>query len=128
MPQEFSQVAYNRMLDALDDTETLYISAHTGDPGVDGQTGNEVTGGTPAYARKAGTWGAAASAQMTLSGTVTLDIPTGVTVSYLGLWDSLAATAAANFMGRVDIADEAFGSQGTLDVTAFTLALDQNPA
>jgi hypothetical protein len=128
MPQEWSQVAYNRMLDALDDTETLYISAHTGDPGVDGQTGNEVTGGTPAYARKAGTWSAASGAQMTLSGTVTLDIPSGATVTYLGLWDSLAATAAANFMGRVSISPEAFGSQGTLDVTAFTLALDQNPA
>jgi len=129
MPQEWSTVAKNRMLDALDDTETLYISAHTADPGADGQTGNEVTGGAPAYARKAGTWSAASGGAMTLSATVTLDIPGGpTTVSYLGLWDSLASTAAANFMARVDIADEVFSSQGTLDVTAFTLDLNNDPA
>lgn len=127
MAQEFSPSAYNDMLDSLDASDTLYISAHTADPGVDGQSGNEVTGGAPAYARIAGTWNAAASEAMTLNGTVTLDIPTGVTVSFLGLWNHVTGTTAAQFRGRVDIADEVFGSQGTLDVTAFTLAMDQNP-
>jgi hypothetical protein len=31
-------------------------------------------------------------------------------------------------MGRVQITSEAFGSDGTLDVTAFTLSLDLDPA
>lgn len=126
MAQEFSDEAFNRMLDALDDTETLYISAHTGDPGVTGQTANEVSGGS--YARQAGTWNAAASRSMTLSGTETIPIPSGNTVTYLGLWDHLTNSAVANFMGRVAISSEAFGSDGTLDVTAFTLSLDLDPA
>jgi hypothetical protein len=125
MPQEFSNNAYTVMLEAI--RTGKFISAHTGDPGVDGQSGNEVTGGAPAYARKASAFNAAAAASMALTGTVTLDIP-AVTVSFLGLWNHVTATATTNFYGRVDIADEVFGSQGTLDVTAFTLTMDQNPA
>jgi hypothetical protein len=126
MAQEFSTVAFNRMLDALDDTETLYISAHTGDPGADGSNGLEVSGGS--YARQAGVWNAASSRSMTLSATESIPIPSGNTVTWLGLWDHLTNTATANFMGRVQITSEAFGSDGTLDVTAFTLSLDLDPA
>lgn len=125
MPQEFSDNAYTVMLEAI--RTGKFLSAHTGDPGVDGQLGAEVTGGAPAYIRKAAAFDAAAAASMALTSTVTLDIP-AVTVSYLGIWDHVSATAATNFYGRVDIGDEVFGSQGTLDITAFTLAMDQNPA
>lgn len=125
MPQEFSDNAYTVMLESI--RTGKFLSAHTADPGVDGQSGNEVTGGSPAYARKAATYNAAAAASMALTSTVTLDIP-AATVSFLAIWDHLTNTAAANFFGRVDIADEVFGSQGTLDITAFTLAMDQNPA
>ena len=125
MPQEISQNAYNVMLDGI--ATGKFLSAHTGDPGVDGQLGAEVTGGAPAYARKAATFAAASGASMGISATVTFDIP-AVTVSYLGIWDHLTLALTANFFGRVDIADEICGSQGTLDVTAFTLSLDLNPA
>jgi hypothetical protein len=124
MAQEFTDAAKNRMLDALDDTETLYISAHDASPGLTGA--NEISGGS--YTREAGTWNAASGGSMTLNGTVTLDIPSGNTITYLGLWDIASAGTAANFMGQVAISSEAFGSDGTLDVTAFTLALDQDPA
>jgi hypothetical protein len=125
MPQEISDNAYEVMLDAI--ATGKFLGAHTGDPGVTGQTANEISGGAPAYARKAAVFNAAASAAMTLNGTVTLDIP-AATVSFLSIWDHVTAGAVANFFGRVDIADEVFGSQGTLDITAFTLAMDQNPA
>lgn len=121
MAQEFTNTAKDRMLDALDDVETLYLSAHTASPGLTGA--NEVTGGT--YAREAGTWNAASAGSMTLSATVTLDIPSGTTVAWLGVFD---AVSGGTFIGQVDITDEVFGSDGTLDVTAFTFALDQDPA
>lgn len=124
MAQEFSDNAYNVMLEGI--RTGKYLGAHTGDPGVDGQTANEVTGGAPAYIRKAATFDAAASASMALTSTVTLDIPV-VIVSFLSIWDHESNAATTNFYGRVDIADEDFGSQGTLDITAFTLTMDQAP-
>jgi hypothetical protein len=126
MAQEFSDVALESMLDLWDLDGSYYISAHTGDPGLEGQTANEISGGS--YIRKIGVWDTAASRAMALNGTVTLDIPGTNDVEFLGLWDNVSATAVANFMGRVDISTESFGSDGTLDVTAFTLALDQDPA
>jgi len=122
MAQEFTDFAKNFMLDALD-TGVIYVSAHTATPGLTGA--NEVTGGTPAYARQLAGYNAASGGSMALTATETLDIPSGVTVSFLGIFD---AVTAGNFLGQVDIADEVFGSQGTLDVTALTLALDQDPA
>jgi hypothetical protein len=125
MPQEFSNNAYDVMLEGI--RTGKFLASHTGDPGVTGQTANETTGGAPAYIRKAASFNAASGASMALTSTVTLDIPAS-TISYLSIWDHVSASAIANFFGRVDIADEVFGSQGTLDITAFTLALDQNPA
>jgi len=122
MAQEFTDFAKNFMLDALD-TGVIYVSAHTATPGLTGA--NEVTGGTPAYARQLAGYNAASGGSMALTATETLDIPSGVTVSFLDIFD---AVTAGNFLGQVDIADEVFGSQGTLDVTALTLALDQDPA
>ena len=123
MAQEISDNAYDVMLEAI--RTGKFLSAHTGDPGDDGQLGAEVAGGS--YIRVAATFNAASGASMALTSTVTLQIP-ATTVSYLGIWDNVSATGIVNFFGRVDIADEAFGSPGTLDITAFTIALDQVPA
>ena len=125
MAWEFSDEAKNLMLDALD-TAGMHISAHTADPGTTGTA--EVTGGAPAYARQVAGYDPAAAGSMALTTTETLDIPTGTTVAFLGIWKHVSSTAQADWMGRVDIGDEVFNSQGTLDVTALTLALDQDPA
>ncbi|MEG6507190.1 phage tail fiber protein [Nitratidesulfovibrio sp. 1201_IL3209] len=50
--------AKNAMLDAITVTK---MSLHSGDPGAAG-TSNEISGGSPAYARKDVTLGAAATA------------------------------------------------------------------
>ena len=122
MAQEFTNNAKQVMLDQLvANYTTVYVSAHTADPTLTG--GSEVTGGS--YARQALSYNAASGNSKTTSATATIPIPSGNTVSYLGLW-SLASGGV--FLGQVDIADEAFGSDGNLDVTAFTLALDQDPA
>lgn len=65
------------------------LSLHTGDPATTGT--NEATGGTPAYAKKAVTWNAAASGQQTNNGAVVFDVPAG-TYYHLGLWDTTGAT------------------------------------
>lgn len=121
MAQEYTNTAKNLMLDALVAGD-VWISAHTASPGLTGA--NEVSGGSPAYARKEGTYAAASSAAAALTGSVTLDIPASTTVAYIGFWD---AVTSGTFLGQKDITDEVFGSQGTLEVTAATLSLTLNP-
>jgi hypothetical protein len=86
---------------------TLYISLHTGDPGADGQSGNEVSGGS--YARVSvaqGTtnWGAATTANPSvIANAVAFTFPTATanwgTVTYFGIWQSSSGTATTNFIG-----------------------------
>lgn len=84
MPQ-FTDVTVNAMLDAIAALGT-HLSAHTAFPGNTGT--NEVTGGSPAYARKSITWGSAASRSKSWTGDLTFDIPAATTVSFLGLWSA----------------------------------------
>lgn len=72
----------NNMLDG----QTINTaSLHTAFPGTTGA--NEVSGGAPAYARKAITVGAASGGQRTLSSSVTFDVP-ATTVRWVGFWNS----------------------------------------
>lgn len=77
----FNTVSQNVMLDALDESNTQIT--HVGvfslsDPGTGtNATGTEATGGSPAYARQAVTWGAAASGQKANTGALTIDVPAG---------------------------------------------------
>lgn len=66
-----------------------HLSLHSGDPGTTGA--NEVTGGTPAYARKAVTWAAAAAGERASSDAQLFDVPSGVEVLFVGLWSALTA-------------------------------------
>lgn len=57
---------------------------------------NEVTGGSPAYARVALTWAAPASGATALAATLpSWNVPTGTTVGWWGGWD---AVTAGNFL------------------------------
>ncbi|SRR6266487_3178341 len=95
----FSTFAKNLMLDALDETATNGIkfwSLHT----AYSTTGtNELTGGSPAYARKGAVYGAAAaSSKASTAGppAATFDVPAGNTVAWVGRWD---AVTVGNFHG-----------------------------
>ena len=99
----------NYMLDHLA-TRALYVGAHTAVPST--ATPNEVTGGSPAYARKAKTWNAATAGAMDDSNAPVLDIPGGVTVTHWGYWT--AATGGVCVAYAQLAAPESFGSQGTL--------------
>lgn len=97
---------------------TTYVSVHTADPLTTG--GNEATGGSPAYARVATTWGAPVNGQITGS-QVTINLPAG-TYTYAGLWKS-ANGGAADFIDKVAIASTTVGGQSTLLITpSFTVS------
>ena len=98
----------NLMLDALG-AVTGFVSLHNSDPGATG-TG-EISGGTPAYARKAVTWNAAASGNLDSSNVPLFDIPAGTTVTHFGLWT--AATGGTFRGGDPLSASETFAAQGT---------------
>lgn len=95
----------------------VWASMHTASPG--GTGANEVTGGTPAYARQQVAWNAATGAVTAISGTETFNVPAGVTVAWLGLW---SAATAGTFRGQAQLsASETFTAQGTYVLTALTL-------
>lgn len=71
-----------------------FLSLHEGNPGTTGA--NEISGGSPAYARKGVAFGAAAAGVATNSGAITFDVPAGKTIYHVGLWD---AASAGNFYG-----------------------------
>lgn len=86
----------------------------TADPGSSGAATNEVTGGSPAYARKSLAWGAASASAIT--GGATFDVPSGVTTAFFGTTVSAVATTA-DVRDTFDIVDQAFASQGTYTIT-----------
>jgi hypothetical protein len=106
----FTTAARNAMLGGFTGS---HLSAHT----AYSATGtNEVTGGAPAYARKAVTYAAAASEARTASNTPTFDIPAGTTVRWIGMWD---AVTAGNFLGM--IANGGTEQEFSVDLTAETV-------
>lgn len=114
----FNNTIKNAMLDHSG-TLITHVSAHTADPGATGAS--EVTGGSPAYARKAITWAAASSGSKSANGTLPVfDIPAGTTVTHIGWW---SAVTGGTFYGSWDTVNESFTGQGTYGLSAGTLTL-----
>lgn len=122
MPQEIDDTAKNAMLDALAPLVTR-VALHTGDPGAANQAANEVTGGSPAYARKAITWNPAAAANLDSADAPVFDVPGGTTVAWVSFWN----TAGTVRYGKKQVTAEAFGSQGTYTLTDADFSLGLNP-
>lgn len=114
----YSEVAKNLMLDALA-VGAVFVSLHSDDPGDNGA--NEISGGSPAYARKAITWDGASSGSINSSNIPELDVPGSTTVKNVGFW-SLATGGV--FYGFAIVTDEVFASQGTYTVTDADLDLN----
>lgn len=101
----FNDAAKNVMLDALDEsaTQITHVGIHTlTDPGT-GTNANsgEATGGSPAYARQAVTWAAAASGLKTNTGALTIDVPAG-TYGFLTFYNHVS-TNSGNYRGYAPI-------------------------
>lgn len=116
MASSLNDTSRNLMLDQLG-TVAVFASLHTASPGAGGA--NEVSGGSPAYARKAITWSAAASSSKAASNSPVFDVPAGTTVAFVGLW-SLAT--GGTFYGYFDVTDEVFAGQGTYTLTSGTIS------
>lgn len=108
--------ARNAMLDQLG-TLALYCSLHTADPSTTGA--NELTGGTPAYARKSITWSSAATSSKAISNQPVFDVGSGKTITHFGLWS--AVTVGTFYGGAALSASETFTAQGTYTLTSLTV-------
>lgn len=98
----------NAMLDAI---VMDRLSLHTA---YSATGANEVTGGTPAYARQTVTFGAASGRARTLSADATFDVPAGTTVQFIGRWTN----AGSVFRGMEAAAGAGFSeSDYQVDVT-----------
>lgn len=91
-------------------TNAAFAALYTTVPG--GSAGTEVTGGSPAYARKALTWGAASGSVVTV--TVTFDVPAGTTVVGAGVH---TAITAGTYLDGGSVTSQAFATQGTYTLT-----------
>lgn len=114
-----NNTAKNLMLDALG-AVVGYVSLHTASPGTTGA--NEVTGGSPAYARKAVTWNAASAGDLDNNANPVFDVPAGVTVTHYGLWSAL--TGGTFYGGDPLSAEESYGNQGTYTLTDLDVTLN----
>lgn len=88
-------------------------------PNVSGAATNECTGGSPAYARKAITWGSATTAGSTATVTgaaVSYDVAAGTTVTYWGCC-ATGTAGTADVRDFAAITSQTFASQGTYTIT-----------
>lgn len=88
----------------------VYGAVYTTAPGA--SAGTEPAGGSPAYARKALSWGAASGGVVTA--TATFDIPAGTTIVGAGIH---TAVTAGTYLDGAAVTSQAFASQGTYQVT-----------
>ena len=95
-----------------------FVSLHTADPGLTGTS--QVTGGSPAYARKAIAWTAASSSATSNSGQIVFDVPTGTTINHLGYWS--ASTGGTFYGSRALNTAQTYTSQGTYTLAVGAIA------
>jgi len=86
----------------------LFTTAPTGTT-----AGTEVTGGSPAYARKALSWTAGA-VDGSVTATATFDVPAGATVAGAGLY---TAITGGTYLDGATVTSQAFAAQGTYTLT-----------
>lgn len=94
--------------------------------GLVDETGTELTGGDPAYARQAVTWTSAVDGTIRPNADLTFNVPAGTTV---GGWRGYsAATEGTNYGGKA-LTNEVFAGQGEYKLlAASTGILHSDPA
>ena len=105
---------------ALVTTGWGYVSLHTGDTSTTGA--NEVTGGSPAYARVAVTWNSPSGGSVTNSNALSINLPASTTASYFGVWS--ASTSGTFYIGGALASSVTTGStQGVVTIAAGALSV-----
>lgn len=88
-----------------------HAALYTTAPG--GSAGTEPSGGSPAYARKALSWGSPTNGVISASAVV-FDVPSGTTVVGAGVH---TAITAGTYLDGGSVTSQAFASQGTYTLT-----------
>jgi hypothetical protein len=114
----------NLALNALKGTSPAnhitHISLHTGAPGATGAD-NEVSGGSPAYARVAITWNDSTTGNLDSSNQPVFNVPASTTVSHWAGWS--ASTGGTAYVTGALSAPETFAAQGTYTLTDADISL-----
>lgn len=99
-------------------TSAPYGTVFSSDPGTSGSATGELTGGSPAFARKAigGNWATSTASASAVTGSATFDIASGSTAAYAGVAVTSTLTTA-DVRDSVAVTSQAFASQGTYAVT-----------
>ena len=116
----FTTIGRNYMLDSLTSSrsaQTLYVGLCTAAP-VDGGATNEVTG--TGYGRVAASFGAGSAGTRTDSGTRTITVPAGRTITHVGWW---TLSSGGDLIAYDDVTSESFNAQGQYQVTNAVLTL-----
>lgn len=125
----FNDTAKNVALDALDEsvTQITHIGIHTlVDPGTStNAAAGEATGGSPAYARKAVTFGAAAAGLKATTAGLTFDVPAG-TYGFFTFFNDVTANSG-NYRGYAPFGGTPKGF-GTVDSAGLTSEAIQSSA
>ena len=111
----YSTEGRNTMVDAWR-AAYPYVGLHTAAPSTGAP--NEVTGGSPAYARKLHGLAAASGGASEDAGSVVFDVPGGTTVTHVGYW---SAASGGTCGGYDDVTSESFAGQGTYTLTDQTV-------
>lgn len=99
----------NLLVDAYK-AAALYGALYTTAPGA--TQGTEVTGGSPAYARKSLSWSATSASSANAA--PVFDVPSGTTVVGAGVH---SAVTAGTYYDGGSVTSQAFASQGTYTLT-----------
>lgn len=91
--------------------------------GLVDEAGVELTGGSPAYARKAVTWVAASSGVVRPNADLTFDVPAAKTV---GGWRGFSALTTGTNYGGQDLTNEVFAAQGQYTLLAASSGIAHN--
>jgi hypothetical protein len=119
MASALTSAGKDLLLDSSASWPPAYGSVHNVDAPTDNTT--EPSGGSPAYARKALTWGSSSAGTKALAATLpTFDIPAGFTVKSVGLW---TAVSGGTLIGYFDVTDEAYVGQGTYAVSSGSVTI-----
>lgn len=81
----------------------------------------ELSGGSPAYARKTLTWGTASAGSMSITNDPVFDIPASGVVAYVRLYNAGGTVEYGDFA----VTQETYGGQGTYTLTDFTINLNK---
>lgn len=100
----------NTLADAYG-TAAAYGALYSTTPG--GSAGTEIAGGSPAYARRALSWGSASNGVKSVT-PAAFDVPSGATVAGAGVHTALTA---GTYLDGTALTSQAFSSQGTYTLT-----------